>query len=146
MDELSEAVQLFGCHAIRTNAISDSIEALRIYRQRQIIEEGFRQLKHEVGGARFASTESTYRGKLFVYGLAQAIRMNMLHTARKQNELNSKLQLPDESLRKTLLQLQGVMAVKRTTTDAFVTKAIPKRYRDLFEVLGVEKPPKTMYR
>ena len=66
--------------------------------------------------------------------------MNMLHTARKQDELNSKLQLPDESLRKTLLQLQGVMAVKRTTTDAFVTKAIPKRYRDLFEVLGVENP------
>ena len=146
LDELSEAVQLFGCHAIRTNAISDPIEALRIYRQRQIIEEGFRQLKHEVGGARFASTESTYRGKLFVYGLAQAIRMNMLHTARKQNELNNKLQLPEESLRKTLLQLQGVMAVKHTTTDAFVTKAIPKRYRDLFEVLGVEKPPKTMYR
>ena len=70
-DELKEAVEFKGCQAIRSNAESNPFVALKLlYRQRQIIEQGFKQLKNEVGGSRFEATEAAYRGKLFVYTLA----------------------------------------------------------------------------
>lgn len=65
-----------GCWAIRTNAIDDPFETNSIYRQRDIIEKGFNHLKNEVGGSRLEATESAYRGKLFIYTLAQSLRVN----------------------------------------------------------------------
>lgn len=44
-DELKEAVEFKGCQAIRSNAESNPFVALKLYRQRQIIEQGFNQLK-----------------------------------------------------------------------------------------------------
>ena len=76
-DELKEAVEFKGCQAIRSNAESNPFVALKLYRQRQIIEQGFNQLKNEVGGSRFEATEAAYRGKQFVYMLVQALRMSM---------------------------------------------------------------------
>ena len=144
--KLREGVRYLGCRAIRTNAVSDPFETLRIYRQRNIIEQGFNQLKNEVGGARLEATESTYRGKLFVFSLAQAIRMNMLCTASETAKKNPKLKMPEESLRKLTVQLQGLQARKHRTTDAFIVGTIPKRYRDLLSLIGLTKLPKTLYR
>lgn len=45
---------------IRSNIIAAPIEAMKIYRQRNIIEQGFQQLKNEVGGDRLRATETTY--------------------------------------------------------------------------------------
>lgn len=83
-----------GCWAIRTNAIDDPFETNSIYRQRDIIEKGFNQLKNEVGGSRLEATESAYRGKLFIYTLAQSLRMNMLVTAREAQRANKDLKVP----------------------------------------------------
>lgn len=77
-----------GCRAIRSNIESDPFKALQIYRQREIIEQGFDQLKNEVGGSRLEATEATYRGKLFFYTIAQALHMSMLCTTRKMREQN----------------------------------------------------------
>lgn len=144
--KLREGVRYLGCRVIRTNAVSDPFETLRIYRQRNIIEQGFNQLKNEVGGARLEATESTYRGKLFVFSLAQAIRMNMLCTASETAKKNPKLKMPEESLRKLTVQLQGLQARKHRTTNAFIVGTIPKRYRDLLSLIGLTKLPKTLYR
>ena len=145
-DELKEGVLLLGCQAIRSNVDKDPFEILRIYRQRLIIEQGFNQLKNEVGGSRLEATESTYRGKLFIFSLAQALRMSMLVTASKKKKLNPKAKLPDDSLRKTIVQLQALQARKHRTTDAFILGMVPKRYRDLLALIGIEKLPKTLYR
>ena len=107
-DELKKAVEFMGCRAIRSNVESDPFKALQIYRQREIIERGFDQLKNEVGGSRLEATEATYSGKLFIYTIAQALRMSMLSTARKMSELNPSLKMPEESLRKLLGQLRSV--------------------------------------
>ena len=135
-----------GCRAIRTNAVSNPFEALCIYRQRDIIEQGFNQLKNEVGGSRLVATETTYRGKLFIFSLAQSIRMSMLRTAAETVQKNPKLKMPEESLRKLIVQLQGLQARKHRTTDAFIVGIIPKRYRDLLTLIGITKLPRTLYR
>lgn len=119
--ELKAVVEFKGCHTIRTNAEPDCFKALKTYRERQVIEQGFAQLKNEVGGSRFECTPSSYKGKLFVYCLAQA-------------------------LRKDLIQLQNVQATKYRTTNTFIVKAVAKRHRDLFTLLGIEKLPKRLDR
>lgn len=145
-DALREAVRYMGCRAIRTNALANPFEAMQIYRQRNIIEQGFNQLKNEIGGSRLEATESTYRGKLFVFSLAQSIRMSMLCTASRTTKKNPKLKMPEESLRKLTVQLQGLQARKHRTTSAFIIGTVPKRYRDLLSLIGLTKLPKTLYR
>lgn len=145
-DALREAVRYMGCRAIRTNALANPFEAMQIYRQRNIIEQGFNQLKNEIGGSRLEATESTYRGKLFVFSLAQSIRMSMLCTASRTTKKNPKLKMPEESLRKLTVQLQGLQARKHRTTSAFIVGTVPKRYRDLLSLIGLTKLPKTLYR
>lgn len=145
-EKLREAVRFMGCRAIRTNAVSNPFEALCIYRQRDIIEQGFNQLKNEVGESRLVATETTYRGKLFIFSLAQSIRMSMLRTAAETVQKNPKLKMPEESLRKLIVQLQGLQARKHRTTDAFIVGIIPKRYRDLLTLIGITKLPRTLYR
>lgn len=145
-EKLREAVRFMGCRAIRTNAVSNPFEALCIYRQRDIIEQGFNQLKNEVGGLRLVATETTYRGKLFIFSLAQSIRMSMLRTAAETVQKNPKLKMPEESLCKLIVQLQGLQARKHRTTDAFIVGIIPKRYRDLLTLIGITKLPRTLYR
>ena len=140
-DALKAAVEFMGCHAIRTNAEADPFKALQIYRQRQIIERVFDQLKNEVGGSQLEATQATYKGKLFIYSIAQALRMSMLCTARKVHAQKPELKMPEESLRKLIGQLQSVQARKHRTTDAFIIGAIAKRHRDLMALLGIEKLP-----
>ena len=145
-DELKEAVEFKGCQAIRSNAESNPFVALKLYRQRQIIEQGFNQLKNEVGGSRFEATEAAYRGKLFVYTLAQALRMSMLCKAREVHAVHPELKMPEESMRKLITQLQCMQAYKHRTTNAFVLGTVAKRHRDLLALLGITKLPKTVFR
>ena len=139
-NKLKESVEFKGCYAIRTNAEPDCFKALKTYRERQIIEQGFDQLKNEVGGSRFECTQNSYRGRLFVYCLAQALRMMMLSTVKKM-QADTGLKLPRQSLRKALIQLQSVQATKHRTTNTFIVKAVAKRHRNLFTLLGIEKLP-----
>ena len=145
-DELKEAVEFKGCQAIRSNAESNPFVALKLYRQRHIIEQGFNQLKNEVGGSRFEATEAAYRGKLFVYTLAQALRMSMLSKAREVHATHPDLKMPEESMRKLITQLQCMQAYKHRTTNAFVLGTVAKRHRDLLALLGITKLPKTVFR
>ena len=143
---LKRPVEFKGCQAIRSNAESNPFVALKLYRQRQIIEQGFNQLKNEVGGSRFEATEAAYRGKLFVYTLAQTLRMSMLCKAREVHAVHPELKMPEESMRKLITQLQCMQAYKHRTTNAFVLGTVAKRHRDLLALLGITKLPKTVFR
>ena len=121
----SKATEFAGCQAIRSHVPEISAgEALSIYCSRQIIEQGFEQLKNEVGGSCFETTESSYRGKLFVYTLAQSIRMSMLYTAHKKMAQNSNLFMPGNSLRKLLFS-----AAQRAGQKALFDKHFRSRRR-----------------
>lgn len=145
-EQLLLATEFFGCFAIRTNAVSNPMQAREIYRQRNVIEMGFDQLKNEVGGKRMHGTEMTYRGRLFLFQLAQALRMIMRRTAVKVSANDANLEIPANSMRKLLIQLGGLKARKHRSTQAFVVEALPKKKRDLLALLDLPQPPKTLYR
>lgn len=144
--KLKEFSELAGVQAIRTNAESDPYKALAAYRERNIIEEGFRQLKNEASDGRLMATETSYRGKLLCYTIAQSLRMMLFIRLDKSKKENPGLKLPGDSLLKTFDQLRNLQATKHKTTDAFIVKPVPKKNRDIYEALKISQPPSTFYR
>ena len=132
---VAEACRYMGNFVIRTNVVQDPFIALSIYRARNIVEQSFQQFKNQTAGDRLYATSSTYMGKLFVQILAQSLRL-MMRMACRRNETATN-RLPSNSLTKAFMQLRYLKANKPTDRNAWKTKEIPKKIRDLFNLLGV---------
>ena len=103
-------------------------------------EQSFQQFKNQTAGDRLYATSSTYMGKLFVQVLAQSLRL-MMRMACRRNETATN-RLPSNSLTKAFMQLRYLKANKPTDRNAWKTKEIPKKIRDLFTLLGLPLPPR----
>ena len=133
---LEEFLTRAGCFAIRTNCIRDPFECLAVYKQRQIVETAFRQMKVLNGNNRLRCTERTYVGKLLLFVIAQSLRMRMLYTV-KENEQKLDLDLPGDSLDKAMAMLKGIMAVRPPSKSVWAGRPISKKARDILELLGI---------
>lgn len=133
---LEEFLTRAGCFAIRTNCIEDPFECLAVYKQRQIVETAFRQMKVLNGNNRLRCTERTYVGKLLLFVIAQSLRMRMLYTV-KENEQRLDLDLPGDSLDKAMAMLQGIMAIRPPSKAVWAGRPISKKARDILELLGI---------
>lgn len=133
---LEEFLTRAGCFAIRTNCIEDPFECLAVYKQRQIVETAFRQMKVLNGNNRLRCTERTYFGKLLLFVIAQSLRMRMLYTV-KENEQRLDLDLPGDSLDKAMAMLKGIMAIRPPSKAVWAGRPISKKARDILELLGI---------
>ena len=133
---LEEFLTRAGCFAIRTNCIVDPFECLAVYKQRQIVETAFRQMKVLNGNNRLRCTERTYVGKLLLFVIAQSLRMRMLYTV-KENEQRLDLDLPGDSLDKAMAMLKGIMAIRPPSKAVWAGRPISKKARDILELLGI---------
>ena len=133
---LEEFLTRAGCFAIRTNCIEDPFECLAVYKQRQIVETAFRQMKVLNGNNRLRCTERTYVGKLLLFVIAQSLRMRMLYTV-KENEQRLDLDLPGDSLDKAMAMLKGIMAIRPPSKAVWAGRPISKKARDILELLGI---------
>ena len=133
---LEEFLTRAGCFAIRTNCIEDPFECLAVYKQRQIVETAFRQMKVLNGNNRLRCTERTYVGKLLLFVIAQSLRMRMLYTV-KENEQRLDLDLPGDSLDKAMAILKGIMAIRPPSKAVWAGRPISKKARDILELLGI---------
>ena len=133
---LEEFLTRAGCFAIRTNCIEDPFECLAVYKQRQIVETAFRQMKVLNGNNRLRCTERTYIGKLLLFVIAQSLRMRMLYTV-KENEQRLDLDLPGDSLDKAMAILKGIMAIRPPSKAVWAGRPISKKARDILELLGI---------
>lgn len=140
---VAEACRYMGNFVIRTNVVQDPFIALSIYRARNIVEQSFQQFKNQTAGDRLYATSSTYMGKLFVQVLAQSLRL-MMRMACRRNETATN-RLPNNSLTKAFMQLRYLKANKPTDRNAWKTKEIPKKIRDLFTLLGLPLPTHLNY-
>ena len=140
-----EALRLWertaGCFVIRSDWLEDPIEALRIYRRRNIVEVAFRQFKVLNGGDRLQATQTSYMGKLMVHIIAQSLRMAITVQAKKRE--TQELKLPDNSVEKLLAALKRIRAVRAPTTATWVVEPLTKKAQDMLELLNLPKPPMT---
>lgn len=122
-----------GCFVIRSDWLEDPIEALRIYRRRNIVEVAFRQFKVLNGGNRLYATQTSYMGKLMVHIIAQSLRMVMTVQAKRRE--TQELKLPDNSVEKLLSALKRVRAVRTPTRATWVVEPLTKKAQDMLELL-----------
>ena len=130
-----------GCFVIRSDWLEDPIEALRIYRRRNIVEVAFRQFKVLNGGNRLYATQTSYMGKLMVHTIAQSLRMDITVQAKRRE--TQELKLPDNSVEKLLTVLKKVRAVRAPTRSTWVVEPLTKKAQDMLELLNLPKPPMT---
>ena len=130
-----------GCFVIRSDWLEDPMEALRIYRRRNIVEVAFRQFKVLNGGDRLYATQTSYMGKLMVHIIAQSLRMAITVQAKKRE--TQELKLPDNSVEKLLSALKRVRAVRTPTRATWVVEPLTKKAQDMLELLNLPKPPMT---
>lgn len=140
--KIDEAVECSGYFALRSNAVSDAFEALSIYRQRNMVEQDFYQLKNWLDGDRLRVGAISVQGKLLVNTIGTALRMMMLCRAKQKEDRKSKLVLPGGSLDRLLAELTLVRAEKRKNANAWIRNSIPASRRRCFELLMLPEPPR----
>lgn len=140
--KIDEAVEYSGYFALRSNAVSDAFEALSIYRQRNMVEQDFYQLKNWLDGDRLRVGAVSVQGKLLVNTIGTALRMMMLCRAKQKEDRKSKLVLPGGSLDRLLAELTLVRAEKRKNANAWIRNSIPASRRRCFELLMLPEPPR----
>ena len=140
--KIDEAVECSGYFALRSNAVSDAFEALSIYRQRNMVEQDFYQLRNWLDGDGLRVGAVAVQGKLLVNTIGTALRMMMLCRAKQKEDRKSKLVLPGGSLDRLLAELTLVRAEKRKNANAWIRNSIPASRRRCFELLMLPEPPR----
>ena len=80
-DAIRKAERNYGYFALMTNGIKDPVEALRIYRLKDLIEKSFGNLKERLSMRRMSvASEENFEGKLFV----QFIALQLMSYIKKQ--------------------------------------------------------------
>lgn len=138
--KVQNACKYHGYFAIRTNTIEDPFQSLIIYSERNIVDSALRQFKILNESDRLYATGTSYKGKLFIYMLAQTIRMMMCVCA--SNHKPDGNVLPGDSFDKAMLQMQKLQATRPAGSGIYIVKEIPKKTRDLFETFKIPFPKK----
>ena len=83
--KLDKATSRYGYFALISNEVKDSIEALELYRTRDVVEKAFGNIKDRLNGRRtIVSSEQSLNGKLFV----QFVALIFLSYVKKQMQDN----------------------------------------------------------
>ena len=137
-----------GLFVLVSNSVGSANEALRIYRQRDIIEKNFNNLKERCSGRRMRCRERALEGKVFVLFLSLILLMNlkMRFTLAKRTEakLDASLKyLPNDT--PDFLRMMGAVDVTSRKSDeenSFYWDLIPKKLRATMEALKIAVPPR----
>lgn len=129
----NESLQLCGCFGLITNNQKlKAVEILKLYREKNTVEESFASIKNDILGERmYVSKDTSLHGKLFIAFIALIIRKQfkkLLGDYVKKNRLN---------LDGCLMLLSDLKCVKRENRW-FLQNRPTKRQRELLECLKLD--------
>lgn len=132
---LAETKRNYGYFALLSNEVKDGLEALAIYRNKDLVEKAFENLKDRLNLRRVAvSSEQSLDGKLFVQFVAL---IYLSHITKKMQE--NKL-FKDYTLQEILDELDAIECFEVPGQHLQVGE-ITLRQVDLYTKLGVTPPP-----
>lgn len=133
-EALTEAKRNYGYFALLSNEIKDPLEALTIYRNKDLVEKAFENLKERLNLRRLAvSSEQSLNGKLFVQFVALIF---LSHITRKMQESNL---FKDFTLQEVLDELDVIESFE-VPGQRIMMGEMTKRQMDLYVKLGVTPP------
>jgi transposase len=134
-EAINEARRNYGYFALVSNEIKDPIKALDVYRNKDLVEKAFGNLKERLSMRRLlVSSEQSLDGKLFVQFVA-LIYLSCIKKAMQINSLFGKY-----TLQGLLDQFDVIECFGRPKKDLRVGE-ITKKQKELYNILGVAPPP-----
>ena len=133
-EAMAEAKRNYGYFALMSNEIKDAVEALTIYRNKDLVEKAFDNLKERLNLRRVAvSSEQSLDGKLFV----QFIALIFLSDITKK--MQDKKLFKDHTMQEVLDDLDVIECFEVPDQQLQVGETT-KRQMDLYSTLGVTPP------
>ena len=133
-DAIRRAEKNYGYFALLSNGIKDPVVALQIYRNKDLIEKSFGNLKERLDMRRMSvASEENFEGKLFV----QFVALSMLSYIKKQMDEHG---LFKNYTMQSLLDELDIIEYYQQPGKAHHLSEITNKQRELYELLGVKVP------
>lgn len=133
-DALDNAKKNYGYFALISNEIKDPIKALERYRNKDVVEKAFHNLKDRLGIRRLAvSSEVSLDGKIFVEFIA------LIFLSYLKKIMQDKKLYKDYTMQEVLDELDVIQCFERPNCKLRVGE-ITKRQEKLFETMEVLSP------
>ena len=133
-DAIRKAEKNYGYFVLMSNGIKDPVEALRIYRLKDLIEKSFGNLKERLSMRRMSvSSEENFEGKLFV----QFVALQLMSYIKRQMDVNG---LFNDYTMQSLLDEIDVIEYYQQPGKAHHLSEITEKQRKLYELMDVYVP------
>ena len=149
-EEVKRSFKRAGFFVLKTDCIADAASALKLYRLRGTIEEGFDQLKNELNGRRLRVTERSYRGRALEFLIATSLRCQILaRKAAQENDLfksGKPVKIPGDSIDKMFRQLDRFKIRRQQSNRRWQLDLLPAKVVSWLRVFfQVKAPPRTFW-
>ena len=133
-ETIKKARKLFGYFALISNAVKDPIEAIEIYRNKDLIEKAFGNLKERLNFRRtLVSSDLSLDGKLFVEFVA-LIHLSYIKKKMQDNELLKKYTM------NSLLDEFDIIECYEQKGRKLRWGEITKKQAELYQKMGLKSP------
>ena len=132
-DVVEAELETAGWLVIISNCVADAKEAIRIYREKDIVEKGFLRLKNslDLGRVRVHS-DNSMQNKVFI-GFISLILLSSIHNVMSDKKLYGKMTMRKLILTLSKQKLQVVNGVR-------ILFPTTKEQRNIYEAFGVQEP------
>ena len=133
-DAIRKAEKNYGYFVLMTNGIKDPVEAIRIYRLKDLIEKSFGNLKERLSMRRMSvASEENFEGKLFV----QFVALQLMSYIKRQMDENG---LFSDHTMQSLLDELDVIEYYQQPGKAHHLSEITQKQCKLYEFMEVSVP------
>jgi len=127
-----------GFQALLTNSIKDPVEALQIYRDKDVVEKCFDDLKNQLDMKRLRMHSSaTVDGRLFVQFIA------LIYMSALRREMRRSGFIERYTTRELLQEMETLTKVKYSGKYGHILTEVTKSQREILKSLNIELPSKT---
>ena len=136
-DTIDQAQKDYGFFALISNEINEPIKALEIYRNKDLIEKGFGNLKERLNMRRTTvSSDSALEGKLFVQFIA------LIYLSYIKKQMSDHCLYKKFTMQELLDELDIIECFEQPGNKIRIGE-ITKKQEELYHMFGV-KPPTTL--
>ena len=133
-DAINQACKNFGFFALLSNGVKDPVEALRIYRSKDMIEKAFGDLKDRLNMRRTTvSSEENLEGKLFLQFVA------LIYIAYVKRAMDNAGLFKSKTMQEVFDDLDVIEKLQVPGEKAYYSE-ITEKQRQLYMALGIAPP------
>ena len=132
-DVVEAELRTAGWMVVVSNCVQDAKEAIRAYREKDVVEKGFLRLKNSLDLGRLrVHSETSMQNKVFV-GFVSLILMSAIHKVMVDKTLYGKMTMRKLVLTLSKLKLQMVNGVR-------ILFPVTKEQRSIYEAFDIQEP------